>query len=322
LSTAESESLSSEGLRAQFIRDVREGLSRPGQKELPSRHLYDALGSALFEAITLLPEYGLTRADERVLSRCARQVRERIPRDPLIVELGSGSGRKTRLLLEVFGPRPSYAPIDISSAALQQCQKELSPLAQVTPIHARYLDGVQRASAGRLPGQPLLLLFLGSTIGNFSPAEAATFLRALRSRLRPGDALLLGADLRKDPARLLGAYDDPTGVTAAFNRNVLGRVNRELGGDFDLAAFTHQARYDQAAGRVEMHLVAQRAMDAHIPAAGLAVSLQQGETIWTESSHKFHLEDLVALTAAAAFGCEARWVDEEWPFCEALCVAA
>lgn len=315
-------SITEEGLRAQFITDVREGLSRPGQKELPSRHLYDALGSALFEAITLLPEYGLTRADERVLQRCARQLRERFPKEPRIVELGSGSGRKTRLLLAAFGPRPSYTPIDISSAALAQCQKELAPLAEVTPIHARYLDGVQRASAARVPGQPLLLLFLGSTIGNFNPQEAADFLSALRARLRPGDALLLGADLRKDRARLLRAYDDPTGVTAAFNRNVLGRVNRELGGDFDLSAFTHQARYLEPEGRIEMHLVAQRDLSARVPAAGIAVSLRAGESIWTESSHKFHAEQIPALAETAGLRCVAQWTDEEWPFCEALCVAA
>lgn len=311
-------------LRAQLIEDVREGLGRSGQKALPSRHLYDALGSALFEAITLLPEYGLTRADERVLARCAPRLRERFPRRPLVVELGSGSGRKTRTLLMALGgagKRPVYAPIDISAAALDHCYKELSPLAEVTPIHARYLDGVERASRARDPGQPLLLLFLGSSIGNFEPAEAAALLRALRARLRPGDALLLGADLRKDARRTLAAYDDPTGVTAAFNRNLLGRANRELGADFELAAFAHEARYQEAEGRVEMHLVARRALRARVPAAGIAVSLRRGESIWTESSYKFHAEEVAALAAGAGLRCEAQWIDEEWPFCEALCVA-
>lgn len=323
MSHAEPIAPTAEELRAQLITDVREGLCRPGQKVLPARHLYDALGSALFEAITLLPEYGLTRADERVLRRCAPQLRERLPRPPLIVELGSGSGRKTRTILHAFGgagPLPAYAPIDISAAALDLCVKELSGMARVTPLHARYLDGVGLASQGRAPGQPLLLLFLGSTIGNFARAEADEFLGALRARLRPGDLLLLGTDLRKDPERTLAAYDDPTGVTAAFNRNVLGRINRELGADIDLRAFDHQARYDEREGRVEMHLVARRPLAASVPAAGARFTMERGESIWTESSHKFHPDEVRALVAAAGLRCEAQWVDEEWPFCESLCI--
>ena len=219
-----------------------------------------------------------------------------------------------------FAPRPRYAPIDISSAALLQCEKELSPLAEVRPIHDSYVQGVARASAARRPGQPLLLLFLGSTIGNFDPHEAQAFLAGLRAALLTGDALLLGADLRKPPPVLLRAYDDPTGVTAAFNRNVLGRVNRELGGDFDLAAFAHEARYDEPIGRVEMHLVARRDMKATIAAAGVTIELHAGESIWTESSYKFSLSGLRALCQGAGLRCVAEWVDEEWPFCEALCI--
>src|SRR5215469_7925144 len=210
----------------EFACEVRAGLGKP-QKELPSKYLYDELGSALFDAITVLPEYGLTRADQRILERCAPL----LPRDfPLVAEFGSGSGRKTRVILESAMP-DRYFPIDLSAAALERCRRELDGLAEIELIEGSYLTGLNRIPRD---SDPMLVLFLGSTIGNFDSRCRNDFLRQVRSRLRPGDALLIGFDLIKPVETMLEAYDDPCGVTASFNLNLLGRIDRELGGDFDL----------------------------------------------------------------------------------------
>lgn len=308
------------GADSEFARDVREGLLKPGQKELACRWFYDGVGSALFEAITLLPEYGLTRADARLIRAHAADIAARL-RPPLAVaELGSGSGTKTRLLLEALGGRPVYTPIDVSAAALEKCASEVGHAARVVPFTGAYLDGLEEAAALRSRRTRLLVLFLGSTIGNFDRQEAEAFLAAVRARLRPGDALLLGTDLEKPEAQLLAAYDDPTGVTAAFNLNLLARVNRELGASFDLRAFGHEARYDHAARRIEMHLVSLARQSVAVPAAGVSVELAACETILTEYSHKFDACEVASMARRAGWGAEAQWIDEEWPFAETLLV--
>lgn len=307
-----------------IVESVRIGLSKTGQKELPPTLFYDELGSALFEAITHLPEYGLTRADERLLRRHAREIVATLDGTRRIAELGSGSGRKTRWLLEAFkGDRPlTYSPVDVSRSALERCRNELSALPKVTiaPVHDSYLEGLRKAVDVH-DRSPALVLFLGGTIGNFERHEAAAFLAAVRAGLRPGDALLLGADLEQDPERLLPAYDDSIGVTAAFNLNVLVRLNRELGAAFDLQAFVHEARYDSAQRRIEMHLRSRREQTVEIRGAGLTACFHKGETIRTESSHKFELTELRAIASAAGFRPVREFVDDEWPFSENLWLA-
>jgi L-histidine N-alpha-methyltransferase len=301
----------------EFAREVRAGLARRGQKTLPCRYFYDAVGSALFEAITLLPEYGLTRADIRVIDAHAGDIAAAMPDCPLIVELGSGSGSKARRLLEAIQP-VAYCPIDVSAAALALCAQALGDVADVRPIEGSYLDGLRIATQYRPDGQSLLVLFLGSTIGNFESDAANEFLYGIRSELLPGDALLLGTDLVKPVAQLLRAYDDPTGVTAAFNRNLLARINRELGGDFDLRRFEHVARYDVAGQRIEMHLRSLAGQCVTVKAAGMAVRMEAGETIHTESSHKFRLDQIANMARAGGFRVEAQWTEEEWGFAESL----
>ena len=307
---------------AGFAAEVRAGLTRTGQKTLPCRYFYDDVGSALFQAISALPEYGLTRADDRIIRACAGELIGRLPGPVAVVELGSGSGTKTRWVLEALArrERPVYYPIDVSGAALAWCRRELGELACVTPLEGSYLEGLREVVCRRRQGGRFLVLFLGSTIGNFEPAEAAAFLREVRACLAPGDAFLLGTDLEKPTAHMLAAYDDPAGVTAAFNLNLLARINRELGGDFALRRFAHVARYNRAARRIEMHLRAKTAQTVRVRDAGIEVDLRRGETIWTESSHKFRLADVRETARQAGFECALQWVDEEWPFSENLLV--
>ncbi|MBX3300611.1 MAG: L-histidine N(alpha)-methyltransferase [Nitrospira sp.] len=308
-----------------FARAVRAGLSR-SPRELPSTYLYDAVGSALFEVITLLPEYGLSRADERLLRLWAQAMVQQLPRSLLVAELGSGSGRKTRWLLEALAARErlSYFPIDVSATALLKCRQELSELGAVSLVglEASYLDGLQEVAARRRPGQSLLVLFLGSTIGNFSTPQAEHFLREIRRRQEPGDMLLIGTDLEKDVQTMLLAYADPTGVTAAFNLNLLARINRELGGDFKLSGFEHVVRYDAVGRRIEMHLRSRHRQTVSIPAANLVCQFREGETIWTETCHKFRIGELAGMAERTGYVPLARWVDQEWPFAESLWVAA
>lgn len=310
-----------------FARDVRDGLGKPGQKQLPSTYLYDDLGTALFEAITLLPEYGLTRADARLLQRHSRDIAAALPSPVAVAELGSGAGLKTRWILEALTARDTshltYYPIDISRSALAKCRSELEniPGLIIAEKEENYLEGLRDVITQRSPHQTLLLLFLGSTIGNFDHHAAEKFLGEIRSLLAPGDALLLGADLEKPIAQLLDAYDDPTGVTAAFNLNILARINRELDADFNLRNFAHEARYDRAERRIEMHLCSKISQLVNIRAAGLSVALSEGETIWTEASHKFDLGKIQEMSRNAGFECRRQWVDAEWPFAESLLLA-
>lgn len=308
---------------SEFAAEVRTGLGKP-QKELHSKYLYDELGSALFEAITHLPEYGLTRADERLLREHASDISDLLPAPGIAVELGSGTGRKTRSILAALRRHRRdlrYFPIDVSSEALTRCENELNGLVEVHPLQQSYLDGMASVIEERDEEEPLLVLFLGSTIGNFERTCALAFLRDLRMALRSGDSLLLGADLVKDPKRLLDAYDDPTGVTAAFNLNLLGRVNRELDGDFDLRKFQHLARWNEADRRIEMHLRSRVKQSVSLAACGLTVDFHAGETIWTESSHKFFPDEMHQMAAACGFRVESQWVDHQWPFVESLWTA-
>ena len=307
-----------------FAHDVRDGLTRPRQKELPSKYLYDDVGSTLFEAICLLPEYGLTRADARLLSAHADEIVARMPRPTLVAELGSGSGKKTRFVLEALALREPvlYHPIDISGAALEQSEKELGAIERVSVVgfEAEYLDGLAAVAARRTPGQKLLVLFLGSTLGNFDRPAGETFLARVRAELEPGDRLLLSTDLIKPEPLIVRAYDDPAGVTAAFNRNYLARINRELGGDFDLARWAHKAIWNGGERRIEMHLVSSVAQTVTIRAARLRVDFAAGETIWTESSHKYTAREVRAVAGRTGYRCEAQWCDPEWPFAQSLLV--
>jgi L-histidine N-alpha-methyltransferase len=309
----------------EFAADVRAGLDRKGQKELPSKYLYDDVGSALFEVISHLPEYGLTRADERLLQRHAGEIVERLDAPVAVAELGSGSGKKTRWILEALSrwQRTFYYPVEISRSALVMCERELSDIDSISIVgfEREYLDGLLEVAAHRQRNQHLFVLFLGSTIGNFDRPAGVNFLAEVRRILEPGDSLLLGTDLEKPSARLLKAYDDEIGVTAAFNLNLLARINRELDADFDLSQFVHVARINREARSVEMHLQSKKRQTIRIPAADLRVEFMEGETIWTESSHKYSSEEVFQMAGAAGFSCQAQWVDEEWPFAENLLVA-
>jgi dimethylhistidine N-methyltransferase len=309
----------------EFAADVRAGLTRAGQKELPSKYLYDDVGSALFEVISHLPQYGLTRADERLLRRHASEIVDRVTGPVAVTELGSGSGRKTRWLLEAFcrRQRTSYYPIEISHSALVMCARELSDIdaISIVGLEREYLDGLLEVAAHRKKGQKLLVLFLGSTIGNFDRPAGIKFLSQVRNVLQPGDSLLLGTDLEKPAWQVLQAYDDELGVTAAFNLNLLARVNRELGADFDLTQFAHFARLNHEARSVEMHLRSRRQQVVTIPAAEVVVEFQKDESIWTESSHKYTADEIFQMAKNASFRCEVQWIDEQWPFAENLLVA-
>jgi len=297
----------------------------PGQKELPSKFLYDEVGSALFEVICLLPEYGLSRAGGRLLQQHSCDIIARLPSPVIVAELGSGSGTKTRWILEALAARQpvKYFPIDISRTALSRCWQELGHLDSVSVVgfERAYLDGLVEVAARRESGERLLVLFLGSTIGNFDRLAGENFLRNVRAILLPGDALLLATDLEKAVPLLLAAYDDPGGVTAAFNLNLLGHVNRVLDADFDVRQFEHVARFNAEQRRIEMHLRSRRDQTVTIPGADFSCRLGQGETIWTESSHKYNCAEVAAIGERAGYRCDAQWVDAEWPFAQSLFIA-
>jgi dimethylhistidine N-methyltransferase len=305
-----------EQARAQFAADVHYYLSLQ-PRQLPSQYFYDALGSALFDAICRLPWYRVTRAEQRLLSRHAGDVLRRAGSVARVVELGPGNGEKLATLIDggrSGGDTPlAIELVDVSAAALSLAARTLAQLPRVrVHLHERsYEAGLLEIAAAPRPSGPTLLLFLGSNIGNFDRPGAAAFLRTIRASLRTGDALLLGADLVKPAGQLLFAYDDPLGVTAAFNRNILVRINRELGGNFVLDQFDHQAVWNAAESRVEMHLVCGARQEVEIAAAGLALTLQPDERIWTESSYKFTPEDIAARLRRAGFEPIADWIDDE-----------
>jgi L-histidine N-alpha-methyltransferase len=295
----------------EFAADVRRSLSRT-PRELPSRYLYDALGSALFEAICLLPWYGVTRAEVRLLTREAGRLVTGSRQT--LVELGPGNGAKMLALLSQHDVRAHALAIhliDVSSTALLQATQALGSLREMKLVthQMSYEDGFEAFAACR-DDAPALVMFLGSNIGNFDPAEARAFLQRLRRGLRAGDGFLLGADLVKPERQLLDAYDDPLGLTAAFNRNLLVRLQSQLGARLDLDGFFHKALWNAAAQRVEMHLVSRRDQQVVIPASGLDFIMAANETIWTESSYKYEPGDVLRMLETCGFSIGAQWVED------------
>jgi dimethylhistidine N-methyltransferase len=312
---------------------ARLGLSSP-QKTLPPWLFYDEAGSHLFEQITALPEYYLTRTERALFERHAEEIFLDLESPVTIVELGAGTAAKTGILLKAatqFQPEVVYQPIDVSPTALDEAREHLErefPQVVVRPQVANYVTDPIRIH--REPGSKVLALYIGSSIGNFSPAEARAVLRNLRSQLRPGDALLLGTDLAPSPckpiAALLAAYDDAAGVTAAFNLNILTRLNRDLGANFDLDCFSHEARWNPEESRIEMHLASTCAQTVEIPAnsAGPALTLDfaPSETIHTENSYKFTAQALASLLADSGFAPTQTFTDPKHLFAVTIAEAA
>ena len=294
-----------------FLDEVRDGLQQP-QKAIPAKFFYDVRGSQLFDQITELPEYYLTRTEMGIMQRFVGEMVERIGPRTLLVEYGSGSSLKTRILLDHLTDPAGYVPIDISKEHLLRSAATLAaayPGLTILPVCADY------TSAFRLPdldGARPVVYFPGSTIGNFSPDEARAFLRRIAGIVGSGGGLLIGVDLKKDIALIEAAYNDAQGITAAFNKNMLARINRELGGTFDLDRFEHEAFYNRAHGRIEMHLVS--LIDQCVRIGKGQVPFRKGETILTEYSHKYSLDDFAALAASAGFAVEQVWTDDEHLF--------
>lgn len=300
-------------------REVRAGLSSHPLRT-PAALLYDALGSALFEAITYLPEYELTRVDLGMLAQHSAKYLGALKSPIELVELGPGAGRKALVMLEVLLAkqlRARFVAVDVSAQALHECRRALESLEglQIETVEATYLEGLSRAvrtSATRL------VCFLGSNLSNFERPEAAQFFRDVRGKLRSGDGFLLAVDLEKRAEQVLPAYDDALGVTASFNRNVLVRLAREAGSTLPLDAFAHRVKWNSDERRVEMHLEALRDVAGEV--LGLPVSLKKGETVWTESSHRFSLNELNAWAEAAGFRVAHAEVASPWAFAQVLYV--
>ncbi len=313
-----------------FAADVRRDLVLT-PKQLQSKYLYDALGSSLFEAICRLPWYRITTAERRLLEDRAPDVVERLTHVrqaavPLFVELGPGSGEKLVILAEALqaaGGRGRVHLIDISSQALEQSERTLGRLRHFSVVGHRetYEVGLRQAAEEREDGNPMLVLLLGSNIGNFDTPAADEFVQQIRSALAPGDFLLLGADLVKPERDLLLAYDDPLGVTAAFNRNLLVRINRELGGTFDIDRFAHRAVWKPEAHRIEMHLESLADQTVTIAAADTTVHFGRGERIWTESSYKYDQAQIERMGERAGFVIAEQWIDDEAKFALTLFTA-
>jgi L-histidine Nalpha-methyltransferase len=312
-------------VETEFAAEVQRDLALV-PKQLQSKYLYDALGSSLFEAICRLPWYRITRAEQRLLVTHASEIVAALGADrSTIVELGCGSGEKLAVLAEALqrhGGSARVHLIDVSSQALEQTEQRLMPLRHVSVVghQSTYEVGLRRAAAGRDGSGPMVVLLLGSNIGNFDRPAAAAFLRRIRQVLQPGDLLLLGADLVKPIADLQLAYDDPLGVTAAFNKNLLVRINRELGGTFNLAAFTHRAAWNAEEQRIEMHLVSRTNQTVTISAASATVVFRAGEHIWTESSYKYDPSQIPAMGEAAGFAVREQWIEERARFALSLMV--
>lgn len=314
--------------RDDFAEDVRRGLTAE-RKFLPPKYFYDELGSLLFEAICRLPEYYLTRAESEIFARRAEEIADEAARGSSVTlfELGSGSATKTRRVIEALlrrQPRLTYVPVDISTHALEESARAL--LQDYDALTVSAYAGDYDSALPRLPENlddtsRALVLFLGSNVGNFDPTEAEDFLSRLRAVLRDGDALLLGADLKKERARLEAAYDDALGVTAAFNLNLLARLNQEFGADFDPRAFRHRAVYNETQGRVELYLVSRRAQVVRLPALDLEIIFANGEPIHTENSYKYDSADLDRLAARTGFQRTRTWLDSGRQFSSNLFVA-
>ncbi len=307
------------GLRARTVDRVLvdvalSGLSRP-QKTLPAKLFYDEEGCRLFYRITELPEYYLTRTERALLPEIAPQVLESVPSGSVLVEYGASDEGKAEFLLRQDGPDAAaaiaaYVPIDVAMPALLRMRARLAlshPRLAVYPIAVDFMDPVKLPNS--VADMPRLGFFPGSTIGNLDPAEASQFLALARSTLGMRSRFLVGADLHKDPSILLPAYDDAAGVTAAFNRNILARLNREAGAEFDVEAFTHRAVWNDAESRIEMHLVSRR--DQTVRIAGQQIHFARGETIHTENSYKHTPERFAAITGNAGWHCRTTWTDPD-----------
>lgn len=300
------------GCDGEFALAVVEGLSRT-HKTLPCRFFYDEQGSNLFEEITRLPEYYPTRTEAAILSAHGPEMVEGVPEGGVLVEFGSGSSLKTEILLRCLGPRVAYVPIDVSETALDEAAQRLKtrfPNLAVHPIVGDFNSPVRLP--GDLAGLPKLGFFPGSTIGNLTPPNATRLLALFKKVLGPHGRLLIGVDLKKDARKLIKAYNDSSGVTAAFNLNLLSRINRELMGTFDLAAFRHEAIYDPREGRIEMHLVSTQ--DQHAKVLGRTFNFRAGEGIHTENSYKYTLSEFQHLAGAAGWKPERVWTDADCQF--------
>jgi L-histidine Nalpha-methyltransferase len=298
----------SEGHRSDFLADVLAGMAAE-PKTLPCKYFYDAEGSRLFEEICGLDEYYLTRADLEATRRHVEAIASLAGPGCLLVELGSGASIKTRILLDHLRDVAAYVPIDISEAALAESVAALAadyPALEVLPVLADYTSTVPLPEPERRPARTLVY-FPGSTIGNFHPPDAVRFLARIARAIGDGGAALVGVDLKKDAAVLERAYDDARGVTARFNKNLLARINRELGADFDLGAFRHAARYDATLGRIEMHLVSERAQEIHI--GGARFALRAGETIRSEESYKYARDEFERVAGEAGLEVKAFFTD-------------
>lgn len=305
-----------------FAQDVLRGLTR-APKSLPPKYFYDNLGSALFEAICHLPEYYVSRAEEEILRSFADDIVHSFGTPIRLIEIGSGSSRKTRVLLERLAARQQsleYVTVDVDAEMLRHAAatlSELYPTLTVRPVEAdfRMIGDVLQESVGSLRS---VVLFLGSTIGNLDRVEQEELLRSIRGGLRPGDLFFLGTDQRKAKDILEPAYDDPLGVTAAFNLNLLVRINRTLGGHFDLAKFRHRAFFNEMESRIEMHIVSAVAQRVRIDAVDVEIGFAAGETIHTENSYKFDQAEIAALGGRTGFEIARRWTDARGLFADTL----
>lgn len=309
---------------ANFARDVRAGLAA-NPKQLFPKYLYDALGSKLFEAICQVEEYYLTRAETEILARHADEIVRSVAGCQTLIELGSGSAEKTRKVIEALlrnQPGLLFVPIDISPSALEESSHALLqayPRLRIEAYAADYFDGL---AALKLPKEEsVLVLFLGSNIGNFEKSAANDFLRAIRRVLRPGDALLLGADLKKDRETLERAYNDSVGVTRAFILNQLARINREFGADFDLWTFGLRSVYNEREGRIDSYLESLRDQSVTIPGLDLSISLAAGERIHMENAYKYDIEELSMMARETGFVRQQTWTDKDDRFSSNLFVA-
>jgi L-histidine Nalpha-methyltransferase len=301
-----------------FAEDVAYYLSLT-PRQLPSKYLYDGLGSALFEAICHLPWYRIARTEQHLLNLHARDMLARVGPLTTLIELGPGSGRKLATLVDATAPDRALTVhlVDVSPLSLETATSALEnrrAARELTVVahQATYEDGLSEISPDGQAAGRTLVLFLGSNIGNFDPPGADAFLRSVRATLAAGDCLLLGADLVRGEQDLLLAYDDPLGVTAAFNRNLLVRANRDLGADFDVSGFDHRAIWNAAASRIEMQLVSARRQRARVPASHLDITFEAGEAIWTESSYKYRQEDVVQMLERNGFRTAGQWTEDHF----------
>ena len=306
---------------SEFAAQIRRGLTSP-QKFLPCRYFYDDAGSKIFEKICELPEYYLTRSEHEILRSRSFEIADMFNDRTTIVELGSGNSKKTRTIIEAFLARHGrlrYVPLDISRDMLEQSAHDLLqdyPKLEIVAIAAEYRHGLRKLSDERKAQK--LVLWLGSSAGNFTREEAARFLASVRAELSADDRMLLGLDLRKDSRVIERAYNDVAGVTAEFNENILLRINRELDANFDVALFRHCARFDSDLGRIEMHLVSERAQEVHLKGLDLRVEFAAGESIHTENSYKYSTDEISDLAKSAGMHVEESWFDSNHNFSVSL----